>query len=192
MVDYKSAFSAEDKVVRILAQHKKLNKYKLELHPDTKFDIDIVAKATGYEEFGIEVESTESGKWTAEEPFPMNWKKGVSVPARKYKFYKKYPLSLFVKVNHTFTRALVVPMSFIFSAGDPEEYRNSTDSHYRRNDFYIIDNAEHPALCFCKVEDLPVVVDEHFSYMTQLKRINAKYTDVRPTFVVKKEKEIGK
>ena len=189
MVDYKSAFSAEAKVVSILADNKKLNKYKLALHPESKFDIDIIAKSPGYEEFGIEVESTERDKWAAEEPFPMNWKKGVSVPARKHKFYKKYPMSLFVKVNHTFTRALVVPMSYVFAAGDPEEYKNSTDGHFRRNDFYIIDRADHPALCFCKMEDLPVVVDEHFSHMAQLKRVNAKYTDIRPIFGIKKEKE---
>lgn len=188
MVDYKAAFSAETKIMDLLKTNKKLDKYKLSLHHTDRYNVDVVATAAGYKGFAIEIESTESGKWASEEPFPMTWKKGVSVPTRKKKFFDEHPMSLYVKVNHSFTRALVVPMSYIFSS-NTEGYKNSADSHYKNNEFYLITDAEHPALCFCSIEDLPTVVDEHFSHMTQLKRVNAKYTDMRPTFAVKKEKE---
>lgn len=190
MVDYQNAFTLEDKLVNFLKHSKKLNKYKLVLHHNDKFGIDVVATAAGYEEFAIEIESTQGDKWPAESPYPTTWKKGFSVPSRKKKFYDRHPLSLFVKLNRNMTRAAVIPMCYIFSAQNIQQYKNQTDNHFTCNDFYLITNAEHPALCFCRVEDLPTVIDEHFKHMSQLKRVNAKYTDMRPKFVVANNKEI--
>lgn len=189
MVDYSNAFAVEEKIMVILNNSKKLIKYKLILHHNDKFGVDVVATTVGYEEFAIEIESTQGSKWPTSAPYPTTWKKGFSVPARKKKFFERHPMSLFVKVNREMTRAAVIPMSYIFSAESVQKYRNQTDNHFTCNDFYLITNAEHPALCFCRIEDLPNVVDEHFKHMLQMKRINAKYTDARPKFQISKNKE---
>lgn len=189
MVDYKTAFSLERKVIDLLAEHEKLKKYKFILHPVSKFDVDIIATAPGYEEFAIEVEGTEKDKWPSDAPYPVAWKKGFSVATRKKKFYCKYPMSLFIKLNPDFTRAALVPMSYIFSQ-DMEEYENDSSKHFTCNEFYLIVNADHSALCFTKVEDLADVVSAHFKHMVDLKRVNAKYTDMRPIFSKVKRKEI--
>jgi len=186
MVDYQNAFSIEEKVNNLLKSSKKLKKYKLELHHSDKFGVDVVATAPGYEDFAIEIESTQGSKWPTSAPYPTTWKKGFSVPARKHKFFKRHPMSLFVKVNRNMTRAAVIPMCYVFSSGQ-DQYKNQTDNHFTCNDFYLITNAEHPALCFCRIEDLPSVVDEHFKHMAQMKRVNAKYTDKRPVFKVNKK-----
>ena len=90
-------------------------------------------------------------------------------------------MSLFVKVNRDFTRAVVIPMVYVV-ASDIDNYRNQTDNHFDCNDFYLIFDSEHPALCFCKIEKLAAVIDEHFQHMIQMKKVNAKYTDMRPKF----------
>jgi hypothetical protein len=189
MVDYQNAFTLEGKLINFLKHDKKLNKYKLILHHNDKFGVDIVATAPGYEEFAIEIESTQGDKWPADAPYPTTWKKGFQVPSRKKKFFDSYPMCLFVKVNRNMTRAAVISMSYVFSSEVVRDFRNSEDSHFTNNDFYRITNAEHPALCFCKVEDLPAVIDEHFKHMSQLKRVNAKYTDMRPKFKAPNKKE---
>lgn len=190
MVDYRNAFSVEEKLVHFLNQDKRMQKYKLKLHPTDKYGIDVVATATGYEEFAIEIETTEAGKWPADAPYPITWKNGFTVPARKKKFFDRHPMGLYVKVNHNMTRAVVVPLSYVFSSHLQEKMRNSAEKSFTNNDFYRINDSEHPALCFCRMEALPSVVDAHFKHMIQLKRANAKYTDMRPHFVgnIKKEK----
>ena len=180
MVDYRDAFSAEEKIFELLKRSKRLTKYKLELHRDDKFGIDIQATAAGYEEFAIELESTQGSKWPTDAPYPVTWKK-FSVPTRKKKFYTRHPMSLFVKVNRDITRAVVVPMAYVCAA-DTENYRNQTDNHFNCNDFYVIFDPEHPALCFCKIDRLATVIDEQFKHMATMKRVNAKYTDARPIF----------
>jgi len=189
MVDTKHAFTVEEKVMDMLSRSKKLDKYKLVLHHIDKYGIDIVATAPGYEEFGIEIESTPSkDKWSSEEPYIATWKKGFSVPTRKKKYFDSHPLSLFIKVNAGLTRAAVVPMAFIVSTLS-EAYDNEVSKQFSNNEFFVISDANHPAICYCKYEDLPSVVEEHFAHMVQLKRVNAKYTDMRPKFEVKIKKE---
>jgi hypothetical protein len=180
MVDYKNAFTTEKKIFEILQGDKRLSKYKLRLHVDDQYGIDIEATAKGYEELAIEVESTQGTKWPAGAPFPTTWKK-FSVPTRKKKFFDRHPLSLFVKVNQTISDAVVIPMSYVCSF-DRESYSNQTDSHFDNNEFFVNYNSEHPALCFCKIEDLPAVIDEHFKHMVQFKKVNAKFTAQRPKF----------
>ena len=175
--------------MKLLQDSRKLKKYKLSLHESDKYGVDIEAIATGYEDFAIEIESTQGSKWPTSEPYPPTWKKGFSVPARKQKFFIRHPMSLFVKVNREMTRAAVIPMSYVFSS-QKDEYKNQTSSQFKCNDFYLITNPEHPALCFCKIEDLADVVDAHFKHMSQLKRANMKFTDKRPKFGPKsKDKE---
>lgn len=187
MVDYKNAFTTEEKVIELLQKSRKLKKYKLVLHDTDQYGVDVEATAPGYEDFAIEIESTQGSKWPTKEPYPPTWKKGFSVPARKKKFFIRHPMSLFVKVNRDMTRAAVIPMSYVFSS-NTGEYKNQTSSHFTCNDFYLITNAEHPALCFCKIDDLADVIDEHFKHMAQMKRVNAKYTDKRPVFASAKKK----
>ena len=67
-------------------------------------------------------------------------------------------------------------------ASDIDTYKNQTDNHFTCNDFYVIFDPEHPALCFCKIEKLAIVVDEQFQHMVKMKKINAKYSDMRPIF----------
>ena len=180
MVDYKNDFTAEEKVFDLIKRSKRLSKYKLELHRDSKYGIDIQSTAPGYEELAIEIESTQGSKWPTDAPYPVTLKK-FSVPTRKKKFYDRHPMSLFVKVNRDFTRAVVIPMVYVV-ASDTDNYRNQTDNHFDCNDFYLIFDSEHPALCFCKIEKLAAVIDEHFQHMVQMKKVNAKYTDMRPKF----------
>ena len=180
MVDYKNAFSTEEKIFELLKRSKRLTKYKLELHATDKFGVDIEAMAPGYEEFAIEIESTQGSKWPSDAPYPTTWRK-FSVPTRKKKFFDKHPMALFVKVNRDLTRAVVVPMAYVCSF-DAEPYKNQTDNHFDCNEFFVTYDSEHPALCFCKIDKLAIVVDEHFKHMVQLKRINAKHTDQRPSF----------
>lgn len=180
MVDYKSAFSAEKKIFDILNRSKRLAKYKLELHHDDQYGIDVEATALGYEELAVEIESTQGDKWPTDAPYPVTWKK-FSVPIRKKKFYDKHTLSLFVKVNRDLTRAAVIPMVYAIASGT-ENYRNQTDNHFDCNDFYVIFDPDHPALCFCKIEKLATVIDEQFEHLVKMKKINAKYTDMRPKF----------
>ncbi len=185
MVDYKNAWSAEEKVIELIQGSKKLKKYKLALHRDDKYGVDIESKAAGYEDFAIEIESTQGSKWPSSAPYPVTWKK-FSVPARKKKFFERHPMSLFVKVNRELSRAVVIPMSYVF-ASEKEGYKNQTDSHFTCNEFYVIYDPDHPALCFCDIDKLPDVIDEHFKHMTQMKRVNVKYTDMRPKFGAKKK-----
>jgi hypothetical protein len=152
----------------------------LQLHFDDKYGIDIEATAQGYEDFAIEVESTQGTKWPPEAPYPTTWKY-FSVPTRKKKFFDTHPMSLFVKVNPTMTRAVVIPMSYVCSF-EVKPYANEADNHFECNDFFVTYDPEHPALCFCAIEDLATVVDEHFKHMSQLKRVNAKFTAQRPKF----------
>lgn len=187
MVDHKNAVQTEEELMKLIKRSRKLSKYKLVLHESDQYGIDIEATAPGYEEFAIEVESTQGTKWPKDAPWPTTWKK-FSVPARKKKFFERHPMSLFVKVNADMTRAAVIPMSYVFSS-DLDSYKNENDGHFRCNDFYIITDPDYPALCFCKIDNLTSVIDEHFQHMIKLKRANAKYTDKRPQFGKKKEKE---
>jgi hypothetical protein len=98
-------------------------------------------------------------------------------------------MSLFVKVNREMTRAAVIPMSYVFSSAT-DEYENQTSGHFTCNDFYLITDAKHPALCFCKIEDLPDVVEAHFKHMSELKRVNTRFTDKRPDFISGTKKEL--
>lgn len=183
MVDYKNAFGTEKKVFELLQSNKKLSKYKLKLHVDDQYGIDVQATAPGYEDFAIEIESTQGSKWPAGAPYPTTWKK-FSVPIRKKKFFDRHPMSLFVKVNQGVTDAVVIPMSYVCSF-DKEPYANQTDNHFNCNEFFVTYDPEHPALCFCTIENLATVIDEHFKHMAQFKRINAKFTAKRPTFGLK-------
>ncbi len=185
MVDYKNAFSTEEKVIALLQKSSKLKKYKLSLHESDKYGVDVEATAPGYEGFAIEIESTQGSKWPTSEPYPPTWKKGFSVPARKHKFFVRHPMSLFVKVNKEMTRAVVVPMSYVFSS-EQDGYKNQNSDSFTCNDFYLITDPEHPAVCYCPIEDLADVVSEHFKHMAQLKRVNLKFTDKRPKFGSKK------
>jgi len=56
LVDYKNAFAVEGKIMSLLSNSKKLSKYKLQLHHDDKFGVDVVSTAKGYEDFAIEIE----------------------------------------------------------------------------------------------------------------------------------------
>lgn len=183
MVDYKNAFATEKKIFELLRQNKKLAKYKLQLHVEDQYGIDVQATAPGYEDFAIEIESTQGSKWPAGAPYPTTWKK-FSVPTRKKKFFDRHPMSLFVKVNQGFTDAVVIPMAYVCSF-DRESYANQTDGHFDNNEFFVTYDPEHPALCFCTIEDLAAVIDEHFKHMAQLKRVNAKFTVTRPKFGLK-------
>lgn len=185
MVDMVGANDAERHVMRLLTLEKKLSKYKLALHPVNKFGVDIVATAPGYEGFAVEVENTEQG-WGPDDPLPKSWKKGYSVPARKKKFFEEHPFGIYVKVNSSITRAIVVPMSYIF-CWKTEEYSNSTSGHYSNNEFYLIKQAEYPTVACCKIEDVPKIVAEYFQAMSQMKRAVSKYTDKRPIFANKEK-----
>ncbi len=185
MVDQRNAMKTEEALMGLIKRSRKLSKYKLELHHNDRYGIDIEATAVGFEEFAIEVESTQGTKWPKDAPWPVNWRK-FSVPARKKKFFERHPMSLFVKVNADMTRAAVIPMSYVCSA-ELEGYSNENDGHFNCNDFYVIFDANHPALCFCKIENLTSVIDEHFQHMIKLKRANAKYTDKRPEFATKRK-----
>ncbi len=181
MVDHKNAFALEEKLFKLLKDHPKCKKYKLSLHEDGAYGIDIVATAKRYEGFAIELESTQGAKWPTDDPYPVNWKRGYSVPARKQKFFETHPLSIFVKVNMAMTRAFVCPMSYICSSGS-SEYDNENAHHMRRNDFFIIQDPNHPATCCCPIGDLGDVVDAQFKAMYEMKKTNEKYTDRRPEF----------
>lgn len=181
MVDHKNAFEIEKKIFALLSDHPKCKKYKLILHEDDIYGIDIVATAKGYEGFAIEVESTQhNSKWPASEPYPPNWN-WFSVPRRKQKFFVTHPMSVFVKVNANVTRAAVAPMSYICSA-DYEEYENENSQQMSRNDFFKIYDPHHPAICYCALKEVPEVVDAQFKAMYQMKRTNVKFTDKWPEF----------
>ncbi len=181
MVDHKNAFELEEKLFALLKDHPKCKKYKLSLHKDDIYGIDIVATAKRYEGFALELESTQGTKWSKTDPYPTTWKKGYSVPARKKKFFETHPMSIFVKVNMDMTRAFVAPMSYICSSGE-SEYDNENAQHMRRNDFFIIQDPDHPATCCCPIGDLGDVVDAQFKAMYEMKKINEQYTDKRPDF----------
>ena len=181
MVDHTKAFEAEKILFKILKDHPKCKKYKLSLHEDDRFGIDIIATAKRYEGFAIELESTRGDKWSKEAPYPASWKSGYSVPARKKKFFEAYPLSIFVKANPAFTRVFVAPLSYVCSAGT-EEYDNEIAHHMKRNDFFMIQDPNHPATCCCPIGDLGDVVDAQFRAMYEMKKINEKHTDKRPEF----------
>ncbi len=181
MVDHKNAFALEEKIFKLLKNHSKCKKYKLLLHKDDIYGIDIVATAKNYEGFAIELESTQGTKWAKNDPYPVSWKKGYSVPARKKKFFETHPLSLFVKMNMDMSRAFVAPMSYICSSGS-SEYDNENAHHMKRNDFFIIQDPKHPATCCCPIGDLGNVIDAQFKAMYEMKKINEKYTDKRPAF----------
>jgi hypothetical protein len=184
LVDYELAKETEDRIFEIIERSKKLAKYKLKLHHLNKFGIDIEATAPGYEEFGIEVESTGGHQsWSSDVPYVTNWT-SFSVPIRKQKFYKTHPMSLFVKVNPTITRVGVVPLVYAIAA-DAAEYDNIEDRNIDCNTFYGIRDSEHPSLCFCKLEDVADVIAEQFNCLVKMKRSNAKYTDMRPNFGTK-------
>lgn len=181
MVDHKNAFELEEKLFALLKDHPKCKKYKLVLHKDDPYGIDIVATSKRYAGFALEIESTQGTKWSKEDPYPVTWKKGYSVPARKKKFFETHPLSIFVKVNIDMTRAFVAPMSYICSSGE-SEYDNENAQHMRRNDFFIIQDPDHPATCCCPIGDLGDVVDAQFRAMYEMKKTNEQYTDKRPEF----------
>lgn len=188
MVDHTNAFNIEDKLFDMLNKDSKCKKYKLVLHKDDPYGIDIVATAKGYEGFAIEIESTQHvSKWPVTEPYPPNWN-WFSVPKRKHKFFIEHPMSLFVKVNADMSRAAIAPMSYICSS-EFDEYDNENAHHMKRNDFYTIRDAHHPAICYCPIKDVPEVIDAQFKAMVQMKRINVKFTDKRPTFSQKRKKE---
>jgi hypothetical protein len=190
MVDNTEASKTEKDVFRVLAGAPALQKYKLLLHPEGPNGIDIVATAKGYSDFGIEIENTEEAKWTSDLPFPPNWVKGFSVLSRKKKFFVSHSMSLFVKVNYNTTRAVVIPMSYIFSGDlDKEPERNKFQNETGCNTFYRVFNPEHPAMCFCEIKDLPAVVEGYLQSLMQMKRTTEKFTKGRPNFRVKKEKE---
>jgi hypothetical protein len=181
MVDHKNAFDIERKLFALLKNHPKCKKYMLSLHEDDIYGIDIIATAKNYEGFAIEVESTQhNSKWPTSEPYPPSWN-WFSVPRRKQKFFVTHPMSIFVKVNADVTRAVIAPMSYICSA-DFEEYANENSHQMKRNDFFKLYDPEHPAVCYCPVEDIPEVVDAQFKAMHQMKKVNKKYTDKRPEF----------
>ena len=195
MVDNTEASKTEKDVFAILDGAPALQKYKLILHPklegkkNDEEGIDIVATAKGYTDFGIEIENTEEKKWTSDLPFPPNWVNGFSVLTRKRKFFLSHTMSLFVKVNYDTTRAVVIPMSYIFSSDfDKEPERNKFQSETRCNTFYRVHDPEHPAMCFCDIKDLPAVVEGYLGALTQMKRTTEKFTKGRPNFRVKKEK----
>lgn len=182
MVDHKNAFALEKKLFDLLKDHPKCKKYKLSLHEDDIYGIDIVATARLYEGFAIELESTQGAlKWPKEVPYPPSWKKGYSVPARKKKFFESHPLSVYIKVNMDMTRAFVAPMSYICSSGE-SEYDNENAHHMKRNDFFVIQDPNHPATCCCPIGDLGDVLDAQFRAMYEMKKINEKHTDKRPEF----------
>jgi hypothetical protein len=192
MVDHANAFALEKKLFNLLKDHPKCTKYKLSLHEDDIYGIDIVATAKRYQGFAIELESTQGSKWPESAPWPTTWKKGYSVPARKQKFFETHPMSLFVKVNFDMTRALVVPMSFVCSSG-ASEYDNENAGQMKRNDFFIIQDPNHPATCTCPISVIADVIDSQFKSMFDMKKINEKFTDKRPdfdnAFTKKKKKE---
>lgn len=181
MVDHKNAFALEKKLYALLKDHPKCKKYKFSLHEDDIYGIDIVATAKRYEGFAIELESTQGTKWPNDAPWPTNWKKGYSIPARKEKFFETHPMSIFVKVNMNMTRAFVVPMSYV-CATSATEYDNENAHHMRRNDFFMIEDPNHPATCCCPIKDLGDVIDAQFKAMYEMKKTNEQFTDKRPEF----------
>ncbi len=191
MVDYASAFKTEVKLFELLKDHPKCKKYKFVLHADDIYGIDIVASAKRYSGFAIELESTQGTKWPNDAPYPANWKKGYSVPARKQKFFVSHPMSLFIKVNQDISRAFIMPMSYVCSSS-AAEYDNENAHHMKRNDFFVIQDPNHPAACTCPIADVGDVIDAQFKSMFEMKKINEKYTDKRPEFdnaFTKKNKE---
>jgi hypothetical protein len=98
MVDHKNAFALEEKLFKLLKDHPKCKKYKLSLHEDDIYGIDIVATAKRYAGFAIELESTQGTKWSKTDPYPTNWKKGYSVPARKKKFFEFLIIKIIFKL----------------------------------------------------------------------------------------------
>lgn len=186
MIDNRAAFKIEKQVFELLKRSKRLSKYKLELHYESKYGIDVQVTAPGYEEFGIEIESTRPGKWPTDAPYPTGWR-WFSVPTRKKKFFEERPMSVYIKVNHDMTRAAVIPLSYVI-ASDTKGYRNEVDNQFECNDFYVMFDPEHPALCFCKIEKLAIVVDEQLQQLVKMKKSNAKYTDMRPKFGPKPKK----
>ncbi len=181
LVDHANAFALEKKLFKLLKDHPKCKKYKLALHENDIYGIDIVATAKRYRGFAIELESTQGSKWPSSAPWPTNWKKGYTVPARKKKFFETHPMSIFVKVNFDMTRALIVPMSFVCSA-PCDEYDNENAAKMKRNDFFVIQDPNHPATCTCSIRDVGDVIDAQFKAMLDMKKINEKYTDKRPEF----------
>jgi len=181
MVDQRGANEAEKHIMRLLSLEKKLSKYKLVLHHGGPYGVDIEATAPGYEDFAIEIENTEGKKWGPRDPAPTSWKKGYSVPSRKKKFFQTHPFCIYIKVNDTLTRAMVIPMSFIFCE-EEQTYDNSTSSHFSNNTFHVIPKSDHPAVGLCKIEDVPNLVSDYFQALTLLKRSVSKYTDQRPVF----------
>jgi len=184
MIDTVHPVTTEHHIIRILQQDKRLSKYKLKLHAQSKYGIDIEATGSGYEDFGIEVESC-NASWPLDTPYPKSWKSGFTVPTRKLKFYEKFPLSVFVKVNHSLTRAAVVPMSFVCAA-EKTVMPSRTSSYFSSDEMFIIRNEQHPAICYCRIEDLPSVIDGLFKSMSQMKRSAVKYSDGRPIFTKSK------
>ena len=181
MVDHENAYKTEREIFALLKDHPKCKKYKFSLHPVTKYGIDMVATAKQYEGLAVELESTQGLKWPSDAPYPITWKKGYSIPARKKKFFETHPLSIFVKVNGDKTRAFVAPMSYICSV-DTSEYDNENAHHMKNNNFFMMQDPNHPATCCCPIGDLGDVVDAQLRAMQQMKKINEKYTDKRPEF----------
>ena len=85
MVNRVKALKVEQDIMRILNNSSKLKKYKLELHSDSPYGIDIQSTSDKYPGFAIEVESTEQN-WPEDAPYPPSWKNGFTVPSRKRKF----------------------------------------------------------------------------------------------------------
>lgn len=191
MVNRTQAFRTEKEIMRILEHSGKLTKYGLVLHEESQYGIDIRATGKGYAGLAIEVESCEQN-WTAEHPYPPSWVKGFTVPTRKLKFFQENPLSIYVKVNSGITRAAVVPMAFVFSSEIINNGKSvaGSFSNFRCQEFYTIKDPDHPAIAYIRVEDLPSVIDGLFKHISGIRKLNAKYTDMRPIF--RKEKENAK
>jgi hypothetical protein len=52
----------------------------------------------------------------------------------------------------------------------------------RNNDFFMIEDPNHPATSCCPIESLGDLVDDQLKVLLEMKKINEKYTDKRPTF----------
>jgi len=180
MVNQTKASEIEKKVLQLLRSHEKLEKYDLGLHIVKNWGVDIEPQIDKYTGLAIEVENTET-RWPEDAPYPPSWRKGFSVPSRKQKFYMSHPLSIYLKVNQNLSRAAVVPMAFVCGY-KPEYNGNREEANFRDNNFYFITDPEHPAICYCSIEDMPKVVASQLEILCKLKNINHKYTGGRPIF----------
>ena len=180
MVNQTQAAAVEKKVLKLLRKCEKLEKYDFDLHLVNGYGIDIEPQADRYVGLAIEVENTET-HWPDDAPYPPSWRKGFTVPSRKQKFYISHPLSLYVKVNSNLTRAVVAPMAFI-CAHIPVHNNNREERNFKDNRFFMIKDPEHPAICYCSIEDLPKVVASQLDNLYRIGNTSKKFTGDRPIF----------